>query len=130
MYGNPQIHTIGDVRLESPPHREDGFRLFYRDLIGLRELPADSDVSEPDGSEMVFQAHGRRLVVRMRVDAVPSAMRRRVVLLVDSLPDMRDRFEEHRIRTWLLEGMGVGDRRLQALDPGGNRVEMKQVHLL
>ncbi len=125
VLGNPHIHAVGDIRVESHPGRKDRVRLFYGELVGLRELPA---AGEPE--QLVFEAHGRRLVVALSEQAVPSPVRRRVVIEVDSLFKLWQRLTEHRIWCMTVSGMGVGDRRLVALDPADNRVEFKEVWLL
>ncbi len=125
MSGNPQIHAVDDVRLEAPPHSRSGVRTFYRDLIGLTELPAP-----PERSQIVFHAHGRRLTVHVLADALPSPMRRRLLIQVDSLAEMAARMSRIGVACRMFMGMGIGDRRLVALDPAGNRIECKEVRPL
>lgn len=122
MYGNPHIHAVGDVTMECPPGREDGLRRFYGEIIGLREIP-DGEAS----GGLAFMAHQRQVVVRFRPNAATSPMRRRLVVVVDSLEETGERLREIGV-TWRRHfGMGVGDQRLIIIDPGGNRIELKQV---
>jgi hypothetical protein len=125
MPDNPQIHAVGDILLESPPHRQEYLRIFYRDLIGLREA---ADVAEP--TQVVFEAHGRRVTVRLFHDALPSPMRRRLLIQVDSLEKMYERLAGRGVACEVFPGFGLTDRRLVALDPAGNRIEIKEVKLL
>lgn len=125
MPDNPQIHAIGDVRLEAPPHREHGLRAFYGDLLGLREPD-----ERPEASQMAFEAHGLRLLIGVFADALPSPMRRRLLVQVDSLEDLAEQMRRRGVACRVYAGMGIGDRRLVALDPAGNRVEFKEVRPL
>jgi catechol 2,3-dioxygenase-like lactoylglutathione lyase family enzyme len=125
MQGNPNIHAIDDVRLEAPPHRERGLRVFYRDLIGLSELS-----EPPEPCQVVFHAHGRRVTIHVFADALASPMRRRLLIQVDSIEAMVRRMRRHGIHCRIWSGIGLGDRRLVALDPAGNRVELKEVRPL
>ncbi len=125
MFGNPQIHAVGDVRLESPPSCEERLRLFYRDLIGLREPGGASSASQ-----LAFEAHGRRVVIHLSHEAMASPMRRRLLIQVDSLGRMWERLTARSIECWEYPGMGIGDRRLVVLDPAGNRIELKEERLI
>jgi extradiol dioxygenase family protein len=124
MDRNPLIHAIGDVRLESPPGREEPLRRFYGELIGLREVRRPLDDGAAD--RVCFAAHRRAVEIRLAHDAVPSPMRRRVVIQVDSLEHTAERMRRAGFACWVYPGLGIGQRRLIALDPGGNRVELKQ----
>lgn len=126
MRGNPRIHAISDVRIEAPPGREEVLRKLYRDLLGLCEAQPPPELAPA----LAFEAHGRRLNVRILREAMASPMRRRLLIEVDSLEQAAERLWRSGFSCELMLGMGIGDRRVVLLDPGGNRVELKEVRPL
>jgi hypothetical protein len=123
---NPQILAISDVTLACRPDKADAIRSLYRDVLRLREL-SPGEARHP---HLIFAAHQRRIQVILAPDAAGSPMRRRLVIEVDSLHATADQLADLGLPWWLHWGIGIGDRRLALLDPGDNRIELKQVYPL
>jgi catechol 2,3-dioxygenase-like lactoylglutathione lyase family enzyme len=119
----PQIHAIAHVRVQARPGLEHKLRWFYAELLGL-------DAVDGEEGTLCFQTKTLQLRVMIAEGAQPSPMRRRLVLVIPSLEEMRVKFEDIDLEYEWYEGMAFTDRRLFVLDPAENRVELKQVWVL
>lgn len=118
-----RILAVDHVELEAPPSLEDDLRWFYGEVAELEEVGVDAD--DPVG--LCFRSE--RIKLRIRIVATPKIdpVATRVTIAVGDLQVAAERLAERKIACELLTGISFTDRRLQALDPAGNRVELKQV---
>ena len=115
-----QINALERIVLEALPGVEQQLIWFYRDLVGLRLLrPSTGDV-----------LRFRSALVELRIvpREVPRVepIRRRALVSVHCLAAAAEALEERGIPFTLLSGVTWTDRRVSVVDPGGNRVELKQ----
>jgi catechol 2,3-dioxygenase-like lactoylglutathione lyase family enzyme len=113
---------IDHVQVAAPPECEEPARAFYRDLLGLEEVPKPPALAERGGCW--FRAGPQELHVGVEEPFSP-AEKAHPSLAVDDLDGLRAR----------LEGVGIavrdddellGVRRFYAADPFGNRLEFRQ----
>ncbi len=116
----PRIHAISSVQIEAMPGLEDRLRWFYGELLGLESTAGEN-------GNLVFHSKRLQLVVALKPDARSSPMRRRLVLEIPSLDRMREQLDELQMVYEWYEGMAFTERRIFLLDPGENRIELKQV---
>lgn len=116
-----QIIAIARVRLEGPVAARERLIWFYRDLVGLVFI---EDMLNP--SVLRFQSAQLDLHIELsdRPKIDPSC--RRALLSVRSLEATATVLDEEGVAYQPLSGWTWSDRRLALLDPGGNRVELKQ----
>ncbi|MHC4608971.1 MAG: VOC family protein [Planctomycetota bacterium] len=115
-----QINALERILLEAPQGVEDQLVWFYRDLVELR-------LSERSpGESLCFRS--ARVELRIALKAAPrlDPAHRRAVISVRSLAQTVETLTERRIAFSRLSGLTWTDRRLSLVDPGGNRVELKQ----
>jgi len=112
---------IDHVQVAAPPECEGPARAFYRDLLGLEELPKPPALAARGGCW--FRAGSQELHVGVEEPFAP-AEKAHPSLAVDDLEALRAR----------LEGAGIavrdddeipGVRRFYAADPFGNRLEFR-----
>ncbi len=118
-----RIQTVDHVNLEAPFGVDEGLRWFYEEIAQLEEI--DSDDYEP--GRLCFKSG--RIELRIRCSNAPriESIARRVTILVESLDSVVEQFEERSIPFTRLSGLLYTDRRLEVLDPAGNRVALKQM---
>lgn len=116
-----QINAMDRITLEAPDGVEEELRWFYVDLVGLTQDPAESGAA-------VLRFRSAQVELRIEIKPVPKidSNRRRATVSVGSLRWVMDRLDERRIGYTRMSGLGWTDRRISMLDPGGNRVELKQ----
>ncbi len=116
-----QIQAVDHIVMEAHPSTQEGLIWFYRDLVGL-ELSADY----AEGLMLSFQSARIRLEIRLMESPRVHENGCRLVVSVRDLEWVGKVLEAERIAYQPLSGMTWTDRRLTLLDPGGNRVELKQ----
>ena len=116
-----QIQAVDHIRMQAHPQASGPLIRFYRDLAGLELLEAGSD-----SAELRFRSGQIELRIALLDDALVEAAACRAVVSVHCLDHVADILEAERIEFQRLSGMNWTDRRLSLLDPGGNRVELKQ----
>ena len=116
-----QINALERVRLEAPEEAAERLVWFYGDLV---ELTVVDDDSEP--GTLCFRSGGVDLRIQLKRDPAIEPVRRRAVISVRSVDALAGLLDEHGIPYSRLTGLDWTDRRLSLLDPGGNRVELKQ----
>jgi len=117
-----RIHAVDHVHLEAPPGIEEALKWFYGELGTLDEVPWDG---APE-TGLCFKS--ARIELRIRITNRPTIdeVKRRVTLLVPSLSVAKEQLSERAVGFIEVTGMVGTDRRVQTLDPAGNRVELKQ----
>jgi catechol 2,3-dioxygenase-like lactoylglutathione lyase family enzyme len=116
----PRIHAIAHVHVQAKPGLEHRLRWFYAEVLGLEAADGEEET-------LCFRTKVLEFRVAITEKAQPSPMRRRLVLEIASLNEMRTKLEEIGLEYEWYEGMAFTDRRIYLLDPAGNRVELKQV---
>lgn len=118
-----RIQAVDDVMLEAAPGLEDDLRWFYGEVAELDEMPPDGCL-DPG---ICFKSE--RIAVRIRFLAEPriDPVACRVTLAVLSLDDAIEKLSERRAPFERRSGFAWADRRIQVLDPAGNRVEFRSV---
>lgn len=109
--------------MEAKPGQEAALRTFYVDILGLE--PADGE----EGM-VCFQTGRLRLRILITPEAIASPMRRRLVLEISSLQNLREKLDELAMAYEWYEGFAFTERRIFVLDPAENRIELKQVWIL
>ena len=117
-----RIQAVDHVNIEAPPEVAQELRWFYGELAELDEIP-----SVP-GAETLLRFRSGDLEVRVRLVSDPDVdpMDQRLAIAISSLFGAKQLLEERHIAWEEFRGFGWTDRRLALLDPGGNRVELKQ----
>jgi len=117
-----RIHAVDHVHLQAAFGLDDELDWFYGELAQLDRLPCDA----ANPHRMRFQSNRLELRIDLCERPVIESVACRVVLLVPSLDEtvatLEDRsvaFERQTSTLWT-------DRRLEVLDPAGNRVVFKQ----
>jgi len=124
---NPSLLAIGDVHLATPPSAAAEVIAFYSELIGFEQV-----TDESSGPEVTFRGwphSGPRLIVHVSKEPAARSLGRQVLIRTASLTDLADELSERRIRFVWSRGWSFYDRRLTAVDPGGNRVELVASHV-
>jgi len=107
----------------------DAARRFYRDILGLREIPATED---PSGHRLIWFSVGSQqlhLIVRDEPDPASS---RHLAVLVDDFDQFIAHLQAHRVRLDEREPGQFWGRRSDGFkyafcyDPEGNRIELME----
>ena len=117
-----RIQAVDHVNIEAPLGLEESLRWFYGEVAQLDEVP--SGTAAP--ARLCFESEQIELRIRLVERPEIEAVACRVTLTVPSLEDTAERLAERSLPCEHQSGIAVTDRRLQALDPAGNRVEFKQ----
>jgi extradiol dioxygenase family protein len=125
-----RILAIDHVRLEAGEVHEQAILDFYGELIGLerRELPTETTF---DDTVIAFRGHQQRtpaLFIRLSDEPPPPRMRRAAVIEIESLHTCAERLDERKVAYHWSRGWFPYDRRLIAIDPAGNRIELVTSH--
>lgn len=117
-----RIQAVDHVNMEAPLGVEDGLRWFYGEVVGLEEIPPAR------GTEPVLCFRSGNLELRIRLLPRPNVdpMDGRLTLMVQFLSEAKRLLDERHVSYEPLHGLDWTDRRVSLLDPGGNRVELKQ----
>jgi len=117
-----RIQAVDHVNIEAPPEAAEEIRWFYGELAELDEIP-----SAP-GAETLLRFRSADLEVRVHLVSDPCVdpMEQRLVIAIPSLFSAKQLLDERHIVWQEFRGLGWTDRRLALLDPGGNRIELKQ----
>jgi catechol 2,3-dioxygenase-like lactoylglutathione lyase family enzyme len=116
----PRIAGLDHVQLAMPAGGEAEARRFYRDLLGLREVPKPPELDGRGGGW--FVGPGVALHIGVDVD-FRAARQAHVAFLVDDLDGLRLALEAAGVVTKDDESP-IGVRRFYAFDPFGNRLEL------
>ncbi len=122
-----QIVAVDHVELEGVPGAVTDLLWLYQDLVGLTLMASESvEPAAPPGTLLRFRSGNIELRYRLRSDPVVEAVACRLTVEVPLLGRIEAVLLE---RSWpyqRLRGLSRTDRRLSLLDPGGNRIEIKQ----
>jgi hypothetical protein len=113
---------VDHVHLEAPPGVSEDLIWFYGEVAELDFL---GDAA-PDASRLCFKSE--QIELRICITEMPriDPIGCNVVILVPSLDVAIERLDERRQLYSRLSGLAFTERRLELLDPAGNRVELKQ----
>jgi hypothetical protein len=110
------------VNIEAPFELDDDLRWFYGEVAELEEVLCDG-VDPPrlcfKSGQIEIRVH---LMDRPRIEPVGL----RLTITVPSLTVTTEKLDERSLRYQRLTGTMYTDRRLETLDPAGNRVALKQ----
>ncbi len=115
-----RIEAVDHVRLEASVASAEELRWFYGELLGLPAVAG----SVVDG--LRFRSDRLHLHIRLCHEPLVEPIAVRAVLLVPSLSAAAEVLTQREISFQRVSGLDATDRRLSLLDPGGNRVELKQ----
>ncbi len=116
-----QIIAVDTVVMQASPAAGERLIWFYRDLVGLTLIEETLDTDH-----LGFQSALLELRIELREDPTSHAVRRQGLFSVRSLEETAKTLEEEGMPYDRVRGWSWTDRRLSLLDPGGNRVELKQ----
>ncbi len=116
-----QINAIDRIELEAAPQARDELIWFYRDLVEL-------EIDESSSDDTVLRFRSARVELRIKLIENPrlDSVRRRALISVRSVIATAEVLDERHLEYTRVTGFNWSDRRLSLLDPGGNRVELKQ----
>ena len=110
---------LDHVQLAAPPGCEDAARAFYRDLLGLVEIPKPPALQDRGG--VWFACGAQQLHLGVEEPFAP-ARKAHPALAVDDLDALAERLAGAGVEvTW--DDAIPGVRRFYAADPFGNRLE-------
>jgi catechol 2,3-dioxygenase-like lactoylglutathione lyase family enzyme len=115
-----KLSAIDHVQLAIPPGGEEQARSFYRDLLGLTEVPKPPEMAKRGGAW--FENESVRAHVGIEKDFVP-ARRAHPAFVVEGLDDLLKACGARGIEVRPAEGVGE-IRRFHIDDPFGNRIEV------
>lgn len=117
-----RIQAVDHVNIEALLGTEDELRWFYGEVAGLDEVLSN----DADYARLRFKSEHIEIRLRMRpeleIDPIPC----RATILVPSLEEALEALMERSVDYEPVSGIAWTDRRIQALDPAGNRIELKQ----
>lgn len=114
------IYALEHVQLAMPPGEEDRARTFYRDVLGLQEVPKPADLAARGG--VWFASGTLKLHLGVEQDFKP-ARKAHPALLVDDLHALIERCERAGFAT-VTDMPLPGYERVYVADPFGNRIEL------
>jgi catechol 2,3-dioxygenase-like lactoylglutathione lyase family enzyme len=113
---------VDHVQITVPRALEDECLAFYRQVLGLAEIPKPADLRARGGAW--FQLSN--LQFHIGLDAEPSpASRRHICFRVSDIIEARAELEARGVAVEA-EGVAEGMRRFFVRDPAGNRIELAQ----
>lgn len=119
-----RIQAVDHVNVESPRGLDDELRWFYGEIAELEERPADATM----GPGICFRSERIELRIRFSPEPRIESVDCRVIVGVSSIDEAADRLSERKTPFQRLSGLAGSDRRIQVLDPAGNRVELRLAH--
>lgn len=115
-----RVYAIDHVQLAIPPNSEDLARVFYGEILGLREKPKPQHLVQQGG--IWFEQGDLKLHLGVDRNFCP-ATKAHPGLLVEDLDELVSRCEAAGSR--IVVGEGVKSyRQVYAIDPFGNRLEL------
>jgi len=122
MARESRFEKVEDVELEASLASREALRWFYEELLEL-----DPDAAVQDDRRMAYRSGGIRLTIHLNSNPQTEPIDHRVTVRVNSLEEIVRQLEERRIGYERVSGLDHTDRLLSVLDPGGNRVALRQV---
>lgn len=118
-----RIQAVDHVNLESPFGLDEDLRWFYGEVAELEEKPWEA----PHGPGICFGSEQIELRIRFSTEALIEAVDCRVILAVASIEDATAMLSERHVECYCVSGLSWSNRRIQVLDPAGNRIGLKQI---
>ena len=119
-----RIQAVDHVNIESPCGLDEALRWFYTEIAELQEQPLDAGLCPG----ICFRSVRIELRIRYSDEPQIESVDCRVILGVNSVDEASERLTERKTPFQRLSGLSMSDRRIQVLDPAGNRVELRQAH--
>ena len=113
------IVAFDHVQLAMPPNREDDARTFYRDVLGIPEVPKPQELVARGGCW--FENDGLKVHLGVEQDFRP-ARKAHPAFRVRDFPELLTRLQNTGYE--LQTGDVAGRRRVFTFDPFGNRIEL------
>ncbi len=117
-----RIQAVDHVNIEAPLGLAESLCWFYCEVAQLDEVP--SGTAAP--ARLCFKSEQIELRIHLVERPEIEAVGCRVTFAVPSLADVAELLAERSMLCERQSGVSLSDRRLQTLDPAGNRVEFKQ----
>ncbi|MCH7591269.1 MAG: hypothetical protein IH989_00615 [Planctomycetes bacterium] len=117
-----RIQAVDHVNVESPHGLDDELRWFYGEVAELEERPPEATM----GPGICFRSERIELRIRFSPEPRIESVECRVIVGVPSIDEAAERLSERKTPFQRLSGLAWSDRRIQVLDPAGNRVELRQ----
>jgi catechol 2,3-dioxygenase-like lactoylglutathione lyase family enzyme len=115
-----KVYAIDHIQLAIPPNSEDLARIFYGEILGLREKPKPEHLAQRGG--VWFEQGDLKLHLGVDGNFCP-ATKAHPGLLVEDLDELINRCEASGNRIVVGEGM-ESYRQVYVIDPFGNRLEL------
>jgi len=116
------VTAIEHIQLAMPPHREDEARGFYRDVLGIPEIPKPAELANRGGCW--FERGPLKVHLGVEADFRP-ARKAHPAFLVDDLTRLKGALEARGYRVNSDAALETYDR-IFVDDPFGNRIELMQ----
>ena|SRR5215831_14161665 len=115
-----KVIGIDHVQVAMPPGSEDRARSFYRDLLGMKEIPKPEALAGRGGCW--FASGAAQVHIGVEEDFRP-AKKAHPALVVEGLDEILGRCEEKGLAS-KPDAEIDGRRRVHVFDPFGNRLEL------
>lgn len=125
-----EVEAVDDVRVEAALSLAEASREFYAGILGLQEEDRKEGQAGPERRELRLWGQHHRLVLQLVEAPKIQPLKRKALICVKSLQDVRDMLEDRRIEYVQCRSLGWAGERLQVWDPSGNLVELRQERLL
>jgi catechol 2,3-dioxygenase-like lactoylglutathione lyase family enzyme len=118
------VCAIHHVQLAMPPGKEDEARHFYRDILGMDEVPKPPDLAKRGGAWF----RSREASVHLGVDTnFRPAMKAHPALLCENYDAFLHRLTQHNVAIVPDRQLVDGRAHCYVSDPFGNRIEIIEV---
>jgi hypothetical protein len=117
-----RIVAVDHVELQAHPRRQQQLVWFYTEVVGLDEVTE----APSESRRLRFRSADLELRYDLVDEPVLDGTDHRVTLLVDSLYEVRQILDEARVGYQTISGLAHTDRIVSLLDPGGNRIALRQ----
>lgn len=115
-----KVLSIDHVQLAIPKGTEDRARSFYRDVLGMKEVPKPEELAKRGGAW--FASGEAQVHLGVEEDFRP-AKKAHPALVVEGLDEMLAKCEQAGV-TYSMDAEIDGRRRVHVFDPFGNRLEL------
>ena len=126
-----EVESVDDVLVEGFRSVAEASFRFYVHVLGLRPAqPYEGRAAASRGGEFCFLGHHHRLVLRLVESPRIDTIKRRALICVKSLAEVREILEDTRTEYQRLRGLGWAGERVLVRDPSGNLLELRQEWLV
>ncbi|HEX8763862.1 MAG TPA: VOC family protein [Candidatus Acidoferrum sp.] len=115
-----KVLSIDHVQLAIPKGTEDRTRSFYRDVLGMKEVPKPKELAKRGGCW--FASGEAQVHLGVEEDFRP-AKKAHPALVVEGLDEILAKCEQAGV-TYSMDAEIDGRRRVHVFDPFGNRLEL------